>query len=63
MTDAAMTNGTVACRPTNKPFQTVGDYLSNISNFKFIESTLREGEQFSNAFFDTGRVLQTSNNG
>lgn len=29
------------------------DYLSNVSNFKIIESTLREGEQFANAFFDT----------
>lgn len=29
------------------------DFLSNVSNFKIIESTLREGEQFANAFFDT----------
>jgi len=29
------------------------DFLSNTSNFKIIESTLREGEQFANAFFDT----------
>ncbi|KAF9046878.1 homocitrate synthase [Hymenopellis radicata] len=29
------------------------DFLSNISNFNIIESTLREGEQFANAFFDT----------
>lgn len=29
------------------------DFLSNISNFSIIESTLREGEQFANAFFDT----------
>ncbi|KAF8134986.1 HMGL-like-domain-containing protein [Boletus edulis] len=29
------------------------DFLNNISNFKIIESTLREGEQFANAFFDT----------
>lgn len=36
-----------------KPFQTVGDLLSNVSNFQIIESTLREGEQFANAFFDT----------
>jgi len=27
--------------------------LSNVQNFKIIESTLREGEQFANAFFDT----------
>ncbi|KAF2090090.1 homocitrate synthase-like protein [Saccharata proteae CBS 121410] len=35
------------------PYQPVGDFLSNISRFKIIESTLREGEQFANAFFDT----------
>ena len=35
------------------PYRPVGDFLSNISNFKIIESTLREGEQFANAFFDT----------
>ncbi|KAL8993503.1 MAG: hypothetical protein Q9169_006291 [Polycauliona sp. 2 TL-2023] len=40
-----------------KPFRTVGDFLSNVSNFQIIESTLREGEQFANAFFDTGKSL------
>ncbi len=35
------------------PYQPVGDFLSNISRFKIIESTLREGEQFANAYFDT----------
>ncbi|CAK7204807.1 homocitrate synthase lys21 [Sporothrix eucalyptigena] len=39
-------------RNTN-PYQPVGDFLSNVSRFKLIESTLREGEQFANAFFDT----------
>ena len=29
------------------------DFLSNTRNFNIIESTLREGEQFANAFFDT----------
>jgi homocitrate synthase len=29
------------------PYQPVGDFLSNIGNFKIIESTLREGEQFA----------------
>ncbi|KAL5344046.1 hypothetical protein BJX70DRAFT_405225 [Aspergillus crustosus] len=33
--------------------QSVSDLLSNVSRFKIIESTLREGEQFANAFFDT----------
>jgi homocitrate synthase len=36
------------------PYQPVGDFVSNVSRFKIIESTLREGEQFANAFFDTG---------
>ncbi|PVH92793.1 homocitrate synthase [Periconia macrospinosa] len=34
------------------PYQPVGDFLSNVSRFKIIESTLREGEQFANAYFD-----------
>jgi homocitrate synthase len=29
------------------------DLISNVKNFSIIESTLREGEQFANAFFDT----------
>lgn len=37
----------------SNPYQPVGDFLSNVSRFKLIESTLREGEQFANAFFDT----------
>ncbi|KAL1305170.1 hypothetical protein AAFC00_002092 [Neodothiora populina] len=37
----------------SNPYQPVGDFLSNVSNFKIIESTLREGEQFANAYFDT----------
>lgn len=37
-----------------KPFQSVKDFLSNTDKFQIIESTLREGEQFANAFFDTG---------
>ncbi|KAL8837099.1 MAG: hypothetical protein Q9170_002656 [Blastenia crenularia] len=36
-----------------KPFRTVDNFLSRVSDFKIIESTLREGEQFANAFFDT----------
>ena len=31
----------------SSPYQPVGDFLSNISRFKIIESTLREGEQFA----------------
>jgi hypothetical protein len=40
-----------------RPFRTVEDFLSNTSRFKIIESTLREGEQFANAFFDTSKPL------
>ncbi|OAA73447.1 homocitrate synthase [Cordyceps fumosorosea ARSEF 2679] len=53
------TNGTngqqhpVRSRSASSPYQSVQDYLSNVANFKIIESTLREGEQFANAFFDT----------
>ncbi|KAK3078041.1 Saccharopine dehydrogenase [Coniosporium uncinatum] len=39
--------------PTQSPYAPIQDYLSNVSRFKIIESTLREGEQFANAFFDT----------
>lgn len=31
------------------------DFLSNVGSFQVIESTLREGEQFANAFFTTER--------
>ncbi|TIB04666.1 hypothetical protein E3P96_01560 [Wallemia ichthyophaga] len=37
----------------NNPYAGVDSFLSNVSNFQIIESTLREGEQFANAFFDT----------
>lgn len=30
----------------------------NLSNFSIIDSTLREGEQFATAFFDTAQKLQ-----
>jgi len=34
-----------ASRPnTSNPYAPVGDFLSNVSKFKIIESTLREGE-------------------
>ncbi|PPJ58078.1 hypothetical protein CBER1_05287 [Cercospora berteroae] len=43
-----------ASRPqASNPYAPVQDFLSNVSNFKIIESTLREGEQFANAYFDT----------
>jgi hypothetical protein len=42
----------------SNPYQPVGDFLSNVNNFKIIESTLREGEQFANAFFDTEKKIE-----
>jgi homocitrate synthase len=42
----------------SNPYSGVGDFLSNVSNFKIIESTLREGEQFANAFFDTAKKIE-----
>ena len=35
-----------------------GDFLSNVGNFQLIESTLREGEQFANAFFSTETKIE-----
>ena len=60
-TSAPNTNGVAAAAAKDtgnagsvQPFNTrYSDFLSNVSNFKIIESTLREGEQFANAFFDT----------
>ncbi|EXJ94451.1 homocitrate synthase, mitochondrial [Capronia coronata CBS 617.96] len=48
-------NGTSheAQRAPRNPYAPVDDFLSNVNRFKIIESTLREGEQFANAFFDT----------
>lgn len=43
---------------TKNPYQPVPDFLSNVGNFKIIESTLREGEQFANAFFDTAKKIE-----
>ncbi|CAH0048495.1 unnamed protein product [Clonostachys solani] len=44
---------TVQRPPPASPYQAVQDYISNVNSYKIIESTLREGEQFANAFFDT----------
>ncbi|KAI8903811.1 homocitrate synthase [Gorgonomyces haynaldii] len=43
-------------RPIHVPVTSLpkySDLLSRVDNFSIIESTLREGEQFANAFFDT----------
>ncbi|KAJ9149276.1 hypothetical protein NKR23_g4425 [Pleurostoma richardsiae] len=42
----------------SSPYQPVGDFLSNVSKFKIIESTLREGEQFANAFFTREKKIE-----
>ncbi|KAJ4062896.1 homocitrate synthase lys21 [Fusarium oxysporum] len=40
-----------ANNPATSVYSQVQDFLSNTNRYKIIESTLREGEQFSNAFF------------
>ncbi|KAI9892101.1 MAG: Saccharopine dehydrogenase [Vezdaea aestivalis] len=52
------TTQTVQTRAPRNPYSNVGDFLSNVSRFKIIESTLREGEQFANAFFDTAKKIE-----
>ncbi|KAI0291914.1 homocitrate synthase [Multifurca ochricompacta] len=48
------TNGHISTTQRRNPYAPrASDFLNNVSNFKIIESTLREGEQFANAFFDT----------
>ncbi|KAK2066434.1 hypothetical protein P8C59_000258 [Phyllachora maydis] len=46
--------------PSRNPYQPVGDFLSNVHRFKIIESTLREGEQFANAFFTQEKKIESS---
>ena len=41
-------------RQPRLPYHSIGDSWSNTGKFQIIESTLREGEQFANAFYDTG---------
>jgi homocitrate synthase len=41
-----ITRATPRQPPSRNPYQPVGDFLSNISRFQVIESTLREGEQY-----------------
>jgi homocitrate synthase len=50
------TNGVTNGRRQPKlPYQQHhSDERSNTGRFQIIESTLREGEQFANAFYDTG---------
>ncbi|KAK4169032.1 homocitrate synthase [Cladorrhinum sp. PSN259] len=46
---------------TRNPYEPVKDSISNVSRFKIIESTLREGEQFANAYFDTETKIKIAN--
>ncbi|KAI8925001.1 homocitrate synthase [Entophlyctis helioformis] len=51
----AVEEATVANKQIHAPVASVpkySDLLSRVDNFSIIESTLREGEQFANAFFD-----------
>ncbi|RKP15142.1 homocitrate synthase [Piptocephalis cylindrospora] len=53
------TNGHQAPSQKRNPYAgNLSDYLSRTSNFAIIESTLREGEQFANAFFDTAKKVE-----
>lgn len=51
-------NGATPAIPRNPYAGNPSDYLSNVSNFQLIESTLREGEQFANAFFSTETKIE-----
>ncbi|KAH8911097.1 homocitrate synthase [Coniochaeta sp. PMI_546] len=56
-------NGTNGAHPppnhnATSPYQGVDDHLSNVGRYKIIESTLREGEQFANAFFTTEQKIK-----
>jgi homocitrate synthase len=44
--------------PASSPYAQMQDYISNVNRYKIIESTLREGEQFANAFFTTENKIQ-----
>lgn len=50
---SSQSNGVNRPVNSNNPYAPVQDFLSNVDKFKIIESTLREGEQFANAYFDT----------
>jgi len=58
-------NGTASSANTSSAPCSLSPYVSqypdprsNVANFKIIESTLREGEQFANAFFDTAKKIE-----
>ncbi|KAF2190942.1 HMGL-like-domain-containing protein [Zopfia rhizophila CBS 207.26] len=43
---------------SRNPYAPVADFLSKVSRSQTIESTLREGKQFANAFFDTDTKIR-----
>ncbi|KAF1801615.1 homocitrate synthase, cytosolic isozyme [Mucor lusitanicus] len=45
-------------QPLVSPYASRRDPMSNVGSFKIIESTLREGEQFANAFFSTEKKIE-----
>ncbi|CEP15496.1 hypothetical protein [Parasitella parasitica] len=52
------TNGNTKPREAATSPYASTDPNSNVNNFKIIESTLREGEQFANAFFTTEKKVE-----
>lgn len=44
--------------PIISPYATKYDPMSNVSSFKIIDTTLREGEQFANAFFTIEKKIE-----
>ncbi|KAK9462497.1 HMGL-like-domain-containing protein [Lipomyces oligophaga] len=62
VTDPAFQKVTESVKPEQVRSNPYGpnpnDFMSNVSRFKLIESTLREGEQFANAFFDTEKKIE-----
>lgn len=42
----------------NSDVDTIISGISTLANFKIIDSTLREGEQFATAYFDTAQKLK-----
>ncbi|EPX71048.1 homocitrate synthase [Schizosaccharomyces octosporus yFS286] len=52
-------SGTPSVVPPRNPYgPNPSDFLSRVNNFSIIESTLREGEQFANSFFDTEKKIE-----
>ncbi|KAK2763928.1 Saccharopine dehydrogenase [Arachnomyces sp. PD_36] len=55
---AAPNGNTRSNTQQSNPYNSINDYISNVGNFKIIESTLREGEQFANAYYTTEMKLK-----